>query len=73
MTMATLVRIDELYINLDQVTRIEVDPPRERVLVYFAAAADGETGGWIDMIEVKDENGARLLKWLDAGGRVSEA
>jgi hypothetical protein len=44
--MATLVRIDDYIVNLDNVTYIqELTPTLLRI--SFAAAADGESGGWV--------------------------
>ncbi len=60
------VRIDEIYINLDNVTLIEVYDSREEVEIY-CGHEDGEK------FILYGEKGARLLKWLDAGGSVSEA
>jgi hypothetical protein len=72
--MATLIRIDEHYINLDQVTRIEVHPEAEEVEVCFVGVLDNRSDGYmVDTVTLRGERGARFLKWLDAGGRVSEA
>lgn len=74
--MATMVRIDNFYINLDNVTRIEVMDEDERVIIFFggtALAAGHKPLMMTDSMTLRGEQGARLLKWLDAGGRVGEA
>jgi hypothetical protein len=70
------VRIDDLYINLDNATRIEVNAEAEEVVISFGAGTfyDGNAGApCAECLTLYGKQGARLLKWLDAGGRVSEA
>jgi hypothetical protein len=73
--MATLVRIDDLYINLDTVAYIRVEAYAEEVTVHFATVAESSLDGSVVTLytTLRGEQGARLLKWLDAGGRVGEA
>ena len=71
--MATIVRLDELYINLDTVTRIKVEPGTERVKVVFAGIFAFEEEGYNDTLTLSGEQGARFLKWLDRHGKVEEA
>ena len=69
--MPKILKVDNIYINLDTVTRVEdnLDNPTQSVSVIFNAVQNGSSSVACGAIFLKGENARALISYLN---RVSE-